>query len=201
MESVMDKQIVLVLNTNWQGIDQVTVRKAVEDMTSISVYGEAPKLGMDIPDDENGVPWPTPWDEWIRLPVRPHDLSIQCARYKIRCPTVVVCQTYSKVPVISPNLVASAIFERDQCTCQYCGKAFPKKQLNIDHVIPDSRGGPRTWTNLVTSCIKCNTLKADRTPAEARMKLIRKPVAPKVRPRTFGFTVAKHPTWERFLHI
>ena len=74
------------------------------------------------------------------------------------------------------------IFERDHNTCQYCGKVFDRKDLNLDHVIPRDRGGPTTWENIVCSCIKCNTQKANRTPQEAGMHLIRKPKRPKWRP-------------------
>src|SRR5688572_32049596 len=57
-----------------------------------------------------------------------------------------------------------------------------RKDLNLDHVIPRDRGGPTTWENIVCSCIPCNTRKANRTPYEAGMHLIRKPKRPKWRP-------------------
>ena len=72
------------------------------------------------------------------------------------------------------------IFERDKNTCQYCGRVFDRKDLNLDHVIPRDRGGPTTWENIVCSCIECNTQKANRTPQEAGMHLIRKPKRPEV---------------------
>jgi 5-methylcytosine-specific restriction endonuclease McrA len=50
--------------------------------------------------------------------------------------------------------------------------------LTVDHVIPRSRGGEDTWENLVCACIKCNNKKGDRTPEEAGMKLLRKPMKP-----------------------
>lgn len=74
------------------------------------------------------------------------------------------------------NLRASRnrIYKRDGYQCVYCGS---HRNLTLDHVIPKSRGGTNEWTNLVTSCQKCNLKKADRTPEEARMKLTQKPVA------------------------
>ena len=67
------------------------------------------------------------------------------------------------------------IYKRDGYQCVYCGS---HKNLTLDHVVPKSRGGGNTWTNLVTSCQKCNLKKADRTPEEARMKLNHTPFAP-----------------------
>ena len=36
-----------------------------------------------------------------------------------------------------------------------------KYLLTLDHVIPQSKGGPNTWNNLVTACKSCNGEKAD----------------------------------------
>lgn len=67
---------------------------------------------------------------------------------------------------------------RDGHTCQYCKQAFSKHMMNLDHVMPRSRGGQTRWTNIVASCIDCNTRKGNRTPEEAGMKLLREPVPP-----------------------
>lgn len=67
------------------------------------------------------------------------------------------------------------IYKRDGHTCVYCGST---RNLTLDHVIPKSRGGKNEWTNLVTSCQKCNLKKADRTPEEAKMSMKQKPFAP-----------------------
>ena len=68
------------------------------------------------------------------------------------------------------------IFKRDNYTCQYCGKKT--HNLTLDHVMPRSRNGPHTWENVVSACVKCNRVKAGRTPEEAGMKLLTKPVRP-----------------------
>lgn len=64
------------------------------------------------------------------------------------------------------------VFLRDKFTCQYCAKPVSGKELTIDHVKPRADGGKTTYLNCVTSCKKCNSSKADRTPEEAGMKLI-----------------------------
>lgn len=67
------------------------------------------------------------------------------------------------------------IYKRDDYECVYCGSS---RNLTLDHVLPKSRGGKNEWTNLVTSCFKCNLRKADRTPEEARMKMHHQPYTP-----------------------
>ena len=59
--------------------------------------------------------------------------------------------------------------------CVYCGG----KAETVDHVLPRSRGGRSTWLNLVAACFTCNHRKADRTPAEAGMKLRVTPYVPR----------------------
>ena len=55
------------------------------------------------------------------------------------------------------------ILHRDNWTCQYCGRqATDKNPLTLDHVIPQSKGGPSRVHNLVTSCKNCNTKKANQ---------------------------------------
>src|SRR5258708_27976307 len=66
--------------------------------------------------------------------------------------------------------------------CQYCGEAFDRNDLNLDHVVPRDRGGTTTWENVVCSCIPCNTRKGNPLPQEAQMTFIRKPKRPKWRP-------------------
>ncbi len=70
------------------------------------------------------------------------------------------------------------VYARDQHTCQYCGKHFSAGHLTCDHVIPRSRGGKADWANIVTCCVICNRKKGGRTPAEARMHLLKKPIRP-----------------------
>ncbi|WP_235735977.1 HNH endonuclease [Nocardioides alcanivorans] len=59
------------------------------------------------------------------------------------------------------------VFLRDGHRCAYCGR----KATTLDHVVPRSRGGGWTWTNVVSACWECNGRKADRTPEEAGMPL------------------------------
>lgn len=68
----------------------------------------------------------------------------------------------------------SALLIRDRRTCGYCGGPGE----TMDHILPKSRGGRAEWLNAIVACTACNQRKADRTPEEAGMMLLRAPFAP-----------------------
>lgn len=70
------------------------------------------------------------------------------------------------------------VYIRDNYTCQYCGSKLPGKLLTLDHVVPASHNGKKSWTNVVSACRGCNQRKANRTPDKANMPLLTKPAAP-----------------------
>ena len=122
--------------------------------------------------------------------------------FRIRVPRVILLFAFDRLPKKEVKFTRHNIFERDRNTCQYCGRQFDRKDLNLDHVIPRDRGGPTTWENIVCSCIDCNTCKANRTPPEAGMHLIRKPKRPKWRPFVqVNFGIAQHDSWKHFLDL
>lgn len=53
------------------------------------------------------------------------------------------------------------VFKRDAFTCQYCGQSAPQVILEVDHIIPVSKGGDNNLTNLITSCRDCNRGKSN----------------------------------------
>ena len=58
------------------------------------------------------------------------------------------------------------ILNRDDHKCQKCGAI---ERLQIDHIIPRSKGGLTTWENVVAACAPCNLRKANRLPSEIKM--------------------------------
>ena len=107
-----------------------------------------------------------------------HDWQINSANHKIPAPSVI--RLKDRTVVISKFLKFSRIniYARDKSVCQYCSEKFSNTKLTLDHVIPKSLGGRTTWENIATCCQKCNFEKADRTPHQAKMKLIKKPTYP-----------------------
>ena len=74
------------------------------------------------------------------------------------------------------------VMTRDGFTCQYCGVQLPISKLNYDHVVPRAQGGRTTWTNVVVSCIPCNTRKGAQTPEQAGLALRKQPTKPETLP-------------------
>lgn len=89
----------------------------------------------------------------------------------LRLVTFVVTRwRYTKGPAWSKR----GVLARDNRVCGYCeGPAN-----TIDHIQPVSRGGRNVWENTVAACNGCNQRKGDRTPAEAGMRLLARPVIP-----------------------
>ena len=77
-------------------------------------------------------------------------------------PRVVQLVTYDRMPRSAVRLTRRNIFLRDGHTCQYCARRATPRELNLDHVMPRSRGGPMTWENVVCSCRVCNLRKGGR---------------------------------------
>ena len=50
--------------------------------------------------------------------------------------------------------------------CHYCQGSFPPRDLTMDHVVPLSRGGLTTKSNLVPCCKTCNNQKRELLPLE-----------------------------------
>lgn len=62
---------------------------------------------------------------------------------------------------IIPPKLRFEVFRRDKFVCQYCGACGPNVILEVDHVIPVSRGGTDDIDNLKTACFDCNRGKGD----------------------------------------
>lgn len=110
------------------------------------------------------------------------DDVIGCVGYQLRMPDVVLLTKFDRLPRKEVRYTRHSIFERDGHRCQYCGERFAERDLNLDHVIPREQKGGTSWENIVCACVRCNSLKANRTPEQAGMRLLKKPVKPNWRP-------------------
>lgn len=70
------------------------------------------------------------------------------------------------------------IYARDKWKCQYCAVSGSPGTFTFDHVVPRSKGGTTCWVNIVTCCKKCNNKKGSKSPEDAGMRLVKKPVKP-----------------------
>ena len=138
--------------------------------------------------------------DWLAQQPQNDDDIIGTPSRRVRAPRLVICTTFGKVLSLKVRFTRNNVFRRDNYVCQYCKRRFLSHQLNLDHVHPRSRGGEHTWSNVVTSCLPCNTRKRDRTPDEARMPLMKVPKKP-AWPMGGEFLRARHryPEWEPFI--
>lgn len=179
MTDILNKNIVLVLNRNWQAINIRTPQEAFCQMAT----NVATALEIELGDGARAEALrPVTWDEWIKLPIRDGDNAVRTAHGAVRVPTVIVAVNYARVPKKRPKLCARAIRERDRNRCQYTGRVLRPDEGSLDHVVPRSRGGKDAWENLVWAAKDVNQRKADRLPHEAGLRLLAVPRAPKELP-------------------
>lgn len=152
------KRPVIALNASFEVMGPIKFNTAVKKIVANDAY----VLAADPEQFVQGPPTP------------------DGGRFKIPWPLIIVHNEYVYIDYseIEPpdDILAArmAILKRDNFTCMYCGEVGS----TYDHILPQSRGGQNTYLNLVAACVGCNGLKADRTPEEAGMKLIREPFVP-----------------------
>jgi 5-methylcytosine-specific restriction endonuclease McrA len=193
--SLLLNQQVLVLNRLWQAVNICSARRAL----TLLFQGHA----QVVLGDQDGVFQTFSFSEWADFSqAQPHAESVHTISLRIRVPRVIMLLVFDRLPKKEVKFTRHNIFERDKNTCQYCGQVFDRKDLNLDHVIPRDRGGPTSWENIVCSCVACNTQKANRTPLEAGLHLIRKPKRPKWRPFVqLNIGLDYHDDWKHFLDL
>ena len=188
---------VLVLNRLWQAVNVIAAKRAFSLLASghaSVVYEENEDFQIfDMMD----------WVDFSQYNQPASDMEIvHTVRYTIRVPKIILLSIFDKVPKKDLKLTRKNVFERDKYQCQYCGKRLPSEELNLDHVIPRHYGGKTTWENIVCSCVKCNSRKANRLPHEASMRLTRKPSKPQWRPViSIAARGRKHDEWKHFIDV
>jgi 5-methylcytosine-specific restriction endonuclease McrA len=102
---------------------------------------------------------------------------------------------YSRMYRTKPS--KNAIYKRDGYKCQYCSST---KNLTLDHIIPKSKGGKTTYSNLVVACSSCNTKKGNKFLEETNMTLLQIPREPK---NNIEFTLLKNnePEWGMYFYV
>lgn len=164
---------VLVLNKNWSPLETISLPEGLSKLVSTYDNG-MPKARVVHPTEF----YPLTWADWSAMRPENDEDVIQCARQVFKIPEVILLSKYDKIKKPRSTFSRRLIFKRDNFTCQYCGAKPGSSLLNIDHVIPSSKGGLTTWENCVLSCVECNSRKADLTLAQAGMKLAKIPTRP-----------------------
>ncbi len=125
--------------------------------------------------------------------------EMHSAREIFQMPSVIRLVYMIKRPHPQKKLTRFEIFNRDQYTCQYCGRKT--KELTLDHVVPRWWGGEHSWENVVSACIPCNRRKGGRTPNEAGMSLLNQPCPPCSNNGFFipYHLIDNHSEWQKYL--
>jgi 5-methylcytosine-specific restriction endonuclease McrA len=112
--------------------------------------------------------------------VAEYDSMIRSVSQIFKMPSVVRLKKYVRTfrRTMNARCTRRNILMRDRHTCQYCAQLLTTQNITIDHVMPRSRGGKTIWENVVAACHPCNRRKADRTPSEAGMPLLKQPRRP-----------------------
>lgn len=125
---------------------------------------------------------------------------VSTVNFYIAVPRIIRLLFYDRLPRNEVKFNRRNIFARDKSRCQYCGKRQRTSELSLDHIVPKSMGGKSVWENIVCACAKCNVKKGGRTPRQAAMTLIQKPVKPKHNPLVhIHLGHQRYRTWKQFL--
>ena len=197
MTALVLNQKVLVLNRLYTAIRVISARRAftmlckqaaeiiaVEDGQYVNYdlesWTEIAELQRQFEPDAHA---------WVRTP-----------SFEIAVPKIIRLLGYDRLPRQQVKLNRRNLYARDGSRCQYCGDQFSTKELTIDHVVPRVLGGLHSWTNLVCACVRCNARKGGRTPVQASMHLIRKPLKPRRNPViTLRLGELHYHSWKAFL--
>ena len=125
---------------------------------------------------------------------------VSTVNFYVAVPRIIRLLFYDRLPRNEVKFNRRNIYARDKNKCQYCGRRFPTSELSLDHVIPRSMGGKSTWANMVCACTGCNVKKGGRTPKQAGLTLIQKPVKPKRNPLVHvHLGHPRYKSWKQFL--
>ncbi len=108
--------------------------------------------------------------------VSEYDMAVHSPSQAMKLPSVVSLKNYIQ-PSRNPAFTRFNVFLRDCFQCQYCGDS---DDLTFDHLVPRSRGGLTTWSNVVTACARCNLAKGNKSCRDAGMHPNQTPFQPTV---------------------
>ena len=205
MRDIAHKAIVLKLNKRWKPVGVELVSKTICDLMT----GVVEAMDIVYALNEDGSPNteqyeyinPVSWDEWVKLPVRPWDLSIHSAFMHIRVPTVVITKHYAKIPEkkFKGKPTKEGLFIRDNGVDAYTGHELAFEDATIDHVLPKDRGGLDTYENTVLTTKEINNGKGNKLNSEAGLTLLVNPHHPKPIKVSHTIRKARHQDWKHFL--
>lgn len=164
----------LILNANWQPLSWLP----------LSIIGWQQAIKLQFMDRIKVIEY---YDDW----------EVHSPSLTMQVPALAITKDYHAFQK-GVRFSRQNLYLRDLFQCQYCSETLDPDSLNIDHVIPLSKGGKTNWENCVTSCIPCNSRKANR---------IAKPIREPFKPDYWTLSNRKkkmthplrHPSWTPFI--
>lgn len=186
--SALNKPI-MVLNKSWMPIRVVPAHRAI----TLVFAGKA--SAIDVSD------WSVyNWEKWVTRDISENPYGIiSTSSSAIETPEIIVLSVYDKIFRKDVRLTKRNIYIRDGYRCQYTGKKIKESEADIDHVNPRSKGGTNSWGNMVVCTQEINRMKADRTPEQAGLKLIRKPKKPSSDRLLIDPKIKVPESWSKFI--
>lgn len=172
-----DDQIVLVLSMFWLPIGITTAKEGMRKLIS----GGRKDLGQNarvyaLSRDANQLHW----EDWVAS--REHHFDKQpvfragSAIYPVPTILLTTSSSYYKGRVAKPKL--HNLYSYFKGVCQLCGERKPIKAMSIEHILPKSKGGDNTPTNLSMTCRDCNSRRGNLYPVAAHDGNDLKPYTP-----------------------
>lgn len=217
MSEILNQNIVLVINRNFQILGITTPKQALVSMCSSS-DGEnlaAKAIIIDYEKDENGEYLfdkpinmePVFWDKWVEQEIRTFDNFVITPKRKIRIPTVLQAHNCNKIGFKELKPTNRNLLARYGNRCAYTNKPLTIKNMTKDHIIPKSRwkqlgksGTCDGWDNLVPCDKELNHKKGNSLNEEIGLKLLVKVSAPRPIPISELIKEVRSRDWELFMH-
>ena len=191
MSEALENQV-LVLNRLWQPVHICTARRAI----GLLFLGHAQVVGTSGESQFATHDF----ESWVAVgPDGEPGSVVRTVKCAFLVPKVIVLAVFDRLPRQEVKFSRENVFQRDRYMCQYCGKNFERRELNLDHVIPRDKGGRTVWENVVCSCIRCNTKKGNKLPREVGMVPMNAPKAPRWSPLPGVRAAAYDESWRLFL--
>lgn len=172
----LEKKCVLYLNASWLPINMVSIKDAIIAMNGGQTSKPAKAFDIEYTRDENGelindeelgVPkmdycYPVNWETWTTLPIREDiDQVIRSQYIEIRVPTVIITESYAKMPSYVPRPTKEQLYVRQKGKCFFTQKPISRNEASLEHLTPRSKGGKDSWENLVITHKLENWAKGD----------------------------------------
>ena len=208
-EMELNKNSVLVLNSCYQPIGQLSVKKALIAMNSVSEDDRCAAKSIDIQYGKNEDGSFNFYDvktfncytfeEWLMVEIREGlDKVINTSKIKVRCPTVLITN-YSKMPMRKFRPTKTLLYQLQKGICAYSGKQMSMKAMNIEHKQARSHGGKDTFENLVVVDSKINHARGNKPLEEMGLRSIFSHKEPRPLPVAYAIKESVHPDWNYWL--